>query len=365
MVFDTALVVSTLLLTTPILFAATGELVAELAGVINIGIEGMMLAGAFFAYWAYDTTGSPLVGLACGLLAGAALGGVMALFAVQAGADQVVVGIGIVVLAMGSTSLATSELFGQDASRSLLAVETPVGIPLLDRAPFIGRVLFDAKPLEYVAFALLALTAAVLYKTRAGLAVRAAGEMPEAVTANGLNVRAVRWAAVLFAGSAAGLGGAFLSIGEAGTFVENMTGGRGYLALAAVIFGGWRIRGVLFACLAFGFCDALQLRLQGLPAVPVEVWALAAVVCGGYAAWAWRHPSDGGQLAHSVAITSSALLAVLFVVFVIAQPAIDIPNQLLLALPYLVTLIALAGLASRVLAPRFLGLPYFPSRSST
>ncbi|MFN8218265.1 MAG: ABC transporter permease [Solirubrobacterales bacterium] len=361
-VFDTALLVSAVLLTTPILLAATGELVSERAGVLNIGLEGMMLAGAFFAFWGYDTTGSLLVGVLCGIAAGTLLAAVMAAVSIDAGADQVIVGIGIVVLGAGITSYASGELFGNTEGRELLAVAGPLDIPILRKVPVLGQVLFEQKPFVYGAAAMLGLTAWVLFRTRTGLAIRAAGDMPDAVLANGLSVRAVRWGATLFAGAMAGLAGAFLVVGEVGTFLDEMTAGRGYLALAAVIFGGWRVGGVLAACFAFGFTDALQLRLQATSSIPAEVWILLAVLLAAYAVWQLRRPAPGRGTRAAGGIASLAAAAA--VVLAIVHPAVGLPSQFWLALPYLVTLVALASFRSRSSMPRYLGLNYSPTRAS-
>jgi ABC-type uncharacterized transport system permease subunit len=204
--FDTAWLAATVLLATPLLLTALGELVAERAGVLNIGLEGMMLGGAFFAFLIAHETGSAVLGLLAGAAAGAAVAAVAAVLVVQLRSDQIVVGIGLNLLVLSLTSFLFTEAL-TNASRISLDRPGRVAIPLLSDVPVIGRAVFDQHVLVYVAFALVPLTAALLGRTGWGLGIRAAGEAPRAADAAGLGIAAIRWAATLVAGIGAGLGG--------------------------------------------------------------------------------------------------------------------------------------------------------------
>jgi simple sugar transport system permease protein len=276
-VFDAFWVATALRLATPLVFAASGELVAERAGILNIGLEGMMLVGSFTGFLVTWATGSPALGIVAGMVCGALLAVVMALLAVVARADQIVVGIGLNIAALGITSFAFREIF----SGEQVTLDRPrFALPVLADLPFVGEALFREPLVTYLAIATMTAVWFLLYRTSWGLAIRAAGEVPEAVEAAGLRTAHYRWAGTLIAGALAGVGGAFLSI-ELGVFVEGMTAGRGFLALAAVIFGRWRPAGVLGACLVFGAADALQLRLQGAAfavALPAQLWRTAPYI---------------------------------------------------------------------------------------
>lgn len=354
--FDTALVVAAIGVTTPILFAALGELVAQRAGVINIGLEGMMLNGAFFGFWAAHGTHSLLVGVLAGFAAGAVLGMIMAALTISASADQIVVGIGITILATGTTTFANEQLFTSGGNQATINPISPLALPGLDQIPVIGKALFDQTPLAYVAYLMIPVLWFVLYRTNLGLAIRGAGEVPDAVETSGASVRRVRWGAELFASGMAGLGGAVLSVGNLGLFNELMSGGRGYIALAAVIFGRWRPLAVLGACLVFGGADALQLRLQAATTVPRQVWvalALIPVIVFAYRCVrtrTWRRTPGG------LAFGGGILL--LGVVLAIVGPKWNIPSQFWLMLPYVITLVVLAGAVGRTRLPAALGLPY-------
>jgi simple sugar transport system permease protein len=352
-IFDVALLTAAILATTPILLAGLGELVSERAGVLNVGLEGMMLFGAFFAFFGTDLTGNLLLGTLCGLAAGVLLAALMALLSVEAGADQIVVGIGLNVLAVGVTGFLYEELFS-DRGQVILPTMSDWAIPGLSKLPVVGETFFDAQPLTYLAMALIPTVWFLLYRSNWGLAIRAAGEMPEAVDAAGVNVRRVRWAATMWAGALAGLGGATLSIGLTGLFTEGMTAGRGFLAFAAVIFGKWRLGGVVFACALFGSADALQLRLQASDSVPSQVWAAVGIGAGALLIVGLLRKR---RLAARSAIGIAALGAIAIALAVI-KPNISLPSQLWLAFPYILTLLALAGFVGRARLPRALALPY-------
>lgn len=255
-----ALLEATLRLAAPLLLAALGELVVERAGLINIGIEGAMLVGAFAGFAAAAASGSAPVGVAAATLSGAGIGVLFAAFAVARGADQIVVGTAVNLLALGATALASRSLWsGAPPSAPTVAplVSGPAtGIPLL------GPVLLRQTPFVWTGIALAVAIGFALSRTRAGLRLRAVGEAARAADAEGVSVGRIRFAAVVFGSALAGLAGAALSLAQSDTFTEGMTAGRGFIALAVVIFGRWRAAGVLLAALFFGLATALQFRLQ-------------------------------------------------------------------------------------------------------
>lgn len=354
--FDTNLVIAAVGLTVPILFAALGELVAQRAGVINIGLEGMMLNGAFFGFWAAYETHSLLIGVLAGLAGGAVLGVIMAALTISVSADQIVVGIGITLLATGTTTFANEELFTSGGNQPTINPMSNLAIPGLDRIPVIGKALFDQVPLAYAAFVAIPVLWYILYRTNLGLVIRGAGEVPDAVETSGASVRRIRWGAELFASGMAGLGGAMLSVGNLGLFNEGMSDGRGYIALAAVIFGLWRPLWVLGACLVFGGADALQLRLQTANPIPRSVWIalmLIPVIVYGYRVLRTRR----FQLTRGGLVFGGGIF-LLGVALTIVDPNWNIPSEFWLMLPYVITLVVLAGAVGRARLPAAIGLPY-------
>jgi general nucleoside transport system permease protein len=268
--FNWGLVMSTVRLATPLLLAALGGLFSERSGIINIALEGMMLAGAFTAAVATYFSGDPWLGLAAGVAAGVALAAVHALASIGFGADQVVSGTAINLLMLGVPALLSGALFDSTGATPQL----PRG-ELLPRAPIV------------LAFVLVPVAAYVLYRTRFGLRLRSAGENPEAAEAAGIRVERYRWAGVLLSGALAAIGGAYLSTGQSSLFTRNMTAGRGFIALAALIFGSWRPVPTLLACLLFGFAEALSIQMQGVVRVPVQFvqiipYLLTLVVLAGF-----------------------------------------------------------------------------------
>ncbi len=262
-----ALLEAAIRLAAPLLLAALGELVVQRSGVVNIGIEGMMLVGAFAAFAAVAVGGSPLVGVGAAVSAAGAAGALFALFAIARKADQIVVGTALNLLALGTTGLALRSLFPAGApSLSLTGV---VAVPGLASLPWVGAGLFRQSPFVYAALALALGVGLFLHRTRAGLRLRAVGERARAADAEGVRVDAMRFGAVLFGAACAGLGGAVLALSLSGTFTEGMTAGRGFIALAIVIFGRWSALGVTGAAAFFGLASALQFRMQargiGLP----------------------------------------------------------------------------------------------------
>jgi simple sugar transport system permease protein len=255
-----ALLEAAVRLAAPLLLAALGELVVERAGVVNIGIEGMMLTGAFVAIVATLATGSPLLGVVAAAAAAAALGALFAAFAVVRKVDQIVVGTAINLLALGATGLGVRALYAGNVPTTPHTPE--VLVSGLGATPLLGAVLFRQPAYVAASLALALGVGLFLARTRPGLRLRAVGEHARAADAEGVGVDRVRFAAVLAGGCAAGLGGAVLSLGQAHTFSEGMTAGRGFIALAIVIFGRWRAAGIVAASLFFGAANALQFRLQ-------------------------------------------------------------------------------------------------------
>ena len=284
-------VLAVLMYATPLALAALGETVVQKAGVIHIGIEGTMLAGAFFAMLATLATGSPWVGLGVGVLVGVTLALVSGAFALTLTVDQVVVGTAVNLLALGLTRTLFAMRFG--ASGELLSVQKVPSWQGLDAVMVVAVLLAVA-------------THGVLFRTSWGLALRAAGEYPQAAEAAGFSVLRLRYAALVFGGAMAGLGGAYLSLGIAGSFADNMTAGRGFLAIAMVTFGRWKPVPVLGACLLLGWLDGLQFTFQ----------------------------AKGVQL----------------------------PFQLFLALPYVAALLVLAGMGRGAHAPAALAIPFRRAR---
>jgi len=289
-------------LATPLIFAATGEAICERAGVLNIGIEGMMLIGAFFGFAATYATGDLALGFGSGMASGLLAAVVFAVFAVTIKANQIVVGVAINLLGLGLTSFLFRTYFvstgkGVDIARSL-------DIPFLSDIPYLGAALFRQNFLVYATVPIVIAAWVFLFRTSYGLTIRAVGEYPQAVDVAGRSVALYRYCAVLIGGVLAGLGGAFLTLAHANQFVENITSGRGFIALAIVVFARWSPIRVFFVSLLFGLFYALQLQLQ-------------------------------------------------------ADPSVRIPYQALQALPYLTTIVALMLARNRSDAPSMLGIPYW------
>jgi ABC-type uncharacterized transport system permease subunit len=292
---------SSIRLATPLLMGATGELISERAGVLNMSVEGMMLTGAFAGAFGSWVTGEPLLGLAAALLAVLPVALLQAWLSNTLRANQIVSGIGINILVLGATTLAYREIFGERSSAQIPGFGQWAP-PLLARIPVFGPNVFVQVWIVYLGLVLIALTALVMRFTAVGLAVHAAGMEPRAVDKSGLSVRRIRYGAVLFTGLMSALGGAFLSIGDIHTFTEGMTRGAGYLAIAAVIFGNWKIGRTIGACLLFGAATALQFQLPAM--------------------------------------------------------GVDVPNALLIMMPYLLAFLAVAGLVGRQNAPTALTIPW-------
>jgi simple sugar transport system permease protein len=286
---------------TPLALAALGEVVVERAGVINIGLEGVILGGAFGSLLGatyFGTAGGFLLGILAGML----IAFVFAAFTViWIRADQIITGTAVTLLSVGLTGTLYRALYGATGAALSIATAGPMPIPALSRLPLIGTSLFAQPITTYVLYLLVPAVWWWMFRTYGGLALRAVGESPEAAHASGVHVKRVKTVALLIGGALGGLAGATLVLSQAGTFIENMSAGRGFIAIAIVVLGRWHPTGVAFAAVVFGAASALQFLLQSL--------------------------------------------------------GLHLPYQLFLALPYVLTLAGLAGVAGRVRAPAALGKP--------
>ncbi len=287
-----------------LLLPALGGVISERSGVVNIAMEGMMLTGAFFAVVADLAWHNPLLAALVGIVAGGLMALIHAVVSIRFRADQIVSGIAINIFAAGLTLFLVQRIFGlQDVGHVGQSELLPyINIPVLDQIPFLGRVLFQQNVVVYAALILLVVVQLMLFRTRLGLRIRSVGEHPQAADTAGINVYAIRYGAVITSGLLSGLAGAFLAIGISNTFVPNMTDGRGYIALAAMIFGKWTPIGAFVACLIFGLGQAIY---------------------------------DANSIIH-------------------------VSQYLLSMLPYILTLVVLAGVVGRSIPPAADGLPYAP-----
>ena len=301
-IFSTGLIAAMLRFATPLAFAAIGGVFSERSGVVNIGLEGMMLAGAFFGIWATVWSGSWVVGILMAMAFGGLFALIHAFFSIHLRTDQIVSGFAINFLALGLTGYLFRSIYGTQGTPSDVARIPDVRLPeFLRDIPYFGAIFGQLNLMIWLMFALLIVAWLVLFKTPVGLRLRSVGEHPRAADTVGINVYAVRYAAVVASGMLAALGGAYLSIGFGGAFNENMTQGRGFIALAAVILGKWSPLGAFGATLLFGFGFAISIPLQR---------------------------------------------------------EADISANLLSTLPYVLTLIALVGVIGRSIPPAAVGRPY-------
>jgi general nucleoside transport system permease protein len=267
-----ALLGATLRYATPLTFAAIGGMFSERSGVVNIGLEGMMLMGAFFAVWGAGRTGSWVLGLLIAMASGVVLALVHAFFSIHLRADQIVVGTGVNFLALGITGYLFVDIYGAEGTPTDIPEISTPHLGFLGSIPdvqigsvefggtFLEQIFGDLDLMIWLSFALLIVSYIVMFKTPIGLRIRSVGEHPRAADTVGISVYGVRYAAVLVSGALAAAGGAYLSL-SLGLFDQNMTGGRGFIALAALIFGNWRPFGAFAACLLFGFSSAVADRL--------------------------------------------------------------------------------------------------------
>ncbi|WP_165676888.1 ABC transporter permease [Metapseudomonas otitidis] len=259
---------------TPLLLVALGELVCEKSGVLNLGQEGMMLFGAVVGFITAIGTGSLWLGVLAAMAAGVLLAALFALVALGCNANQVATGLALTIFGIGLSSFVGAAWVGKP-----LAGFEPLAIPLLSALPVLGKVLFSQDLMVYLSFVLFALIAWALLKSRIGLVLQAVGENPDAASAMGLPVLRVRTLAVLFGGAMAGMAGAYLSLAYTPMWAENMTAGRGWIALALVVFASWRVFRVLLGAYLFGLASILHLVAQGMGlAIPANLLAMLPYV---------------------------------------------------------------------------------------
>lgn len=273
----TGMLVSSLVRATPIALAALSGIYSERSGVVNIGIEGMMLVGAFTSVVAASMSGSMFVGVVGGILAGMLLALLHAVLSIRYRVDQIVSGTGAIILALGLTSFLQRAVLNVNPELNQPGPAiAALPIPVLWKIPVIGPLFFNQSPIIYLMILLLIGTHILMYYTRWGLRVRSVGEHPRAADTLGINVFATRYMSVLISGAMAGLSGAYMSIGAAGRFNEGMTAGKGFLGLAAMIFGNWNPGGAFIGSLVFGFFDSWQQQLAILQVgVPTELLGMA------------------------------------------------------------------------------------------
>jgi ABC-type uncharacterized transport system permease subunit len=263
------LLASTIRNATPLIFAALGGMFSERSGVVNIGLEGLMLMSAFAGVVGAYFTGSALVGLGLGLAAGLIFALIHALMCITFEADQIISGTAIILLALGGTGFLMVQLFGSGGTSPRVPGFKEVPIPLLSDIPLIGPALFDQSVLVYLMYVMVPVAWFVVYRTPFGLRLRATGEVPEAVDTAGVSVTRMRYYGVALSGILAAFGGVYLSMGILSAFTEGMTNGRGFIALAALIFGRWNPIGAAGAALLFGFGLAVTFQVPQ-EAIPVE-----------------------------------------------------------------------------------------------
>lgn len=294
---------ATIRISTPLLLAALGELVTERSGVLNLGVEGTMLMGSFVAFIAAYMTHSPEIALAAAMLAGGLTSLIFAFITVSLKVEQIVAGMAINLLGAGISLFWYRSIFTE--STEVLPTITPMGpvkLPLLSQIPYVGEILFSQSMLTYIALLAVPVISFFLFRTKYGLLIRGLGENPRAIDMKGVSVPTLQYLAVIFGGMMAGLGGSVLTLGSSIRFVPDIVAGRGWLAIVIVIAGNWNPGRVLLATLFFAFLDAFQLQLQGI--------------------------------------------------------GVQIPYQILLALPYVFAILAMMGSRQRSIAPKHLGVPY-------
>ncbi len=261
---------------TPLIYAAIGGIFSERAGVVNIALEGIMITGAFAAMITSYYTGSPWLGIIMAMVAGGLIASIHAFVSIEFRANQVVSGTAINILGVGLTNFLLQAIF-KSAGQSPSVNSLPkLSLGFIQDIPFIGTIFADQSPLVYLAILAVFVAHFVLFKTTFGLRLRAVGEHPEAADTVGISVKRIRYICVIISGVMAGVGGATLSIGLLDLFSDNMTAGRGFIALAAVIFGKWTPIGAFLACLLFGTAEAMQMLAQTLQItfLPREIWLM-------------------------------------------------------------------------------------------
>lgn len=293
---------ATIRISTPILYAAMGELITERSGIMNMGVEGTMLMGAFFGFYMAYETGSLITGIVVAVVVGGLMGLFMAFMAVTLKVNQTVTGLSINLLAAGLTLFLFRISYEVGNTPSINPLDR-VAIPYLSKIPIFGQVLFNQGILTYLVYLMVPVIYIFLYKTKYGLAIRGIGENPKAADTRGLNVTRYQYSCTIFGGMMSGLGGAFITIGSLANFLPGIIAGRGWLAVVLVIAGNWHPRRILFATIIFAFLDALQFQLQGV--------------------------------------------------------GVPVPHQILLVLPFVVALLVMMGSRVRSVAPKSLAKPYY------
>jgi len=263
-------------LATPYLFASLGEMIGQRSGVLNLGLDGMMLMGAFFAFYTVYITESLILGLLAALLVGGLMGLAMGFISVTLKAEQGISGIGIYLFGLGMSELLFQEWIGTPKTVSGFP---RIHFPILSDLPVVGEIFFNHNILVYTAFALVPITAFILNRTNFGLMIRAVGQNPEAADAMGISVARVRYTTLIIGGMFAGVAGASLSTALINVFQQNLTAGQGFIAVALVYFGGWRPVGILLGALLFSFVNALQLQISVIGVdIPSEFAVMAPYV---------------------------------------------------------------------------------------
>lgn len=278
--FFVQLFLSTIRMATPILLVALAELYSERAGLVNIGLDGIMSIGALIGFLVGYITGNPFLGILAGAVAGIAVNMIYAFCTITLCAEQIVYGMAINIFAPALASFLYRSYF-EDTSKVIQGISMDtLPIPILSEISIIGPIFFNHSILVYFAYLLVPVTAVFLNKTKAGLNFKAVGEYPKAAETLGINVIRQKYLASIVCGALAGIGGAYLTICYTSTYSEGVVAGRGFIALSAVIFGRWMPSGVLMACLLFGFCDAIQIRLQLLmPGTPYQFMQMIPYLC--------------------------------------------------------------------------------------
>lgn len=293
---------STIRLTAPILLAGLGCMFTSRVGIINFAMEGIMLVSAFTGYYGSFISGSPLIGVLFGMMGGVFVALILGFMSINAGVDQVVAGTSINILSLGLSGYLLNSVFGRGSKPSSVISFQPYEVHLLSKIPIIGDIFFEQIPLVYLVYILVPLCWYIIFQTPYGLSIRVIGENPRAADSVGIRVNREKYFAIVISGILGGLGGTCLSIGNLSVFMEGMVAGRGYLAWSIVTIGKWNPFGMLGAAALFAAADALQMRLQII--------------------------------------------------------GIEFPYQLLLMLPYILTMLVLTGVVGKTVAPAAIGRPY-------
>jgi ABC-type uncharacterized transport system permease subunit len=263
------LLTATLRISPPIVLASIGGAYSERSGIINIGLEGMILMGAFAGVVTTHYVGNPWIGVLAAVVAGGALGLLHAVLCIRFKANQVVSGVGVNILSLGLTTLLLQVIWGNRGASDSVTGLKPLHLPVIGDIPVVGDIIGNQNPLVYIMLVIVVVAWLVMFRTPLGLRIRAVGEHPEAADTVGIHVHKIQYMCVTVSGMLSGLGGAYLSLGWLNLFSQNMSAGRGFIALAANIFGKWNPAGTFGASLLFSFTDALQMKLQGV-GIPIQ-----------------------------------------------------------------------------------------------